>query len=306
MKPSALTPVDAQAMLLQQLARQQSTRLGTKAVSSGHRCVDDPDLVEVDHVRGKLIQRFGFSRGCRTYLRLEEAVYVSIFGPAHLVAASGRRVDCLTTRRWLADQRQLVLTDDTNSTAHPNGYAALLTSMLRGSYRIEVYSTFAMLSELGYIVRTRRPPPPTYQTHGTTSSDPESRPSKRQCLPAATEACTNAGPVAGEGNEAQVSGFVAGGHHPTLGPNCVHLDVFAPNKSFRRSEPGPPHYVVSVCEVDCPPPSTKQLRQLVAAEEGSTLLHAIASGAEVQLLSLAPRSTNEFDLGHSSGTESPA
>ena len=74
-KAGAPEPVDAQAMLLQQLERHHSTQmqLKSKAVSSGRRCADDPKLVEVDQVRGKIIQRFGFSRGRRTFLYVEEA-----------------------------------------------------------------------------------------------------------------------------------------------------------------------------------------------------------------------------------------
>ena len=62
-------------MLLQQLNRHETAQLrsGAKSVSSGRRCADDPSLVEVELLRGKLIQRFGFSRGRRTFLRLEEA-----------------------------------------------------------------------------------------------------------------------------------------------------------------------------------------------------------------------------------------
>ena len=48
-------------------------QLRAKSASIGRRCADDPSLVEVDRLRGKMIQRFGFSRGGRTFLRLEEA-----------------------------------------------------------------------------------------------------------------------------------------------------------------------------------------------------------------------------------------
>ena len=62
-------------MLLQQLDRHRTAQLqlGAKSVSIGRRCADNPRLVEVEQLRGKLIQRFGFSHGRRTFLRLEEA-----------------------------------------------------------------------------------------------------------------------------------------------------------------------------------------------------------------------------------------
>ena len=74
-KSGAPVPVDAHAMLLQQLKHHQATqtRQTAKSVSSGRVCADDPNLVEVEQLRGKAIQRFGFSRGRKTFLRIEEA-----------------------------------------------------------------------------------------------------------------------------------------------------------------------------------------------------------------------------------------
>lgn len=198
--------------------------------------------------------------------------------------------------RWLADQGQLLLTPGASSAAQCSGPAGLLTALLRGGYRIEVYSTFAMLSELGYIVRTRPPrthPPPALVAGVEPSavsrgSETEPRSAKRQRF--ATSAPS-------ESADATPG---AAAPHAVLGQQFVHLDVFAPDKSFRRSAPGTPHYVVSVCDADSSPPNATQVRQLAASEKGSTLLHAVASGAEVQLLSLAPRSADEFDLRDSS------
>ena len=172
----------------------------------------------------------------------------------------------------------------------------LLATLLRGGYRIEVYSTFAMLSELGYIVRTRRPPAPTSDLTtdaASFSAGSLPRPAKRQRLLDTRKTASVAGPA---GGKSSCSEPAAGASHPPLGPQSVHLDVFAPDKSFRRSAPGTPNYVVSVCSAACSPPNPTQVRQLAAAEQGSTLLHAVASGADVQLLSLSVRSTDEFDL----------
>ena len=87
--------------------------------------------------------------------------------------------------RWLADQGQLILNPDTTYKAQQDVPTGLLTTLLHGGYRIEVYSTFAMLSELGYIVRTRRPQAPTADlTTGAASFSAASlpRPAKRQRL----------------------------------------------------------------------------------------------------------------------------
>ena len=54
--------------------------------------------------------------------------------------------------------------------------------------------------------------------------------------------------------------------------------------------------MISVCATDLPPPTLAEVRQLVAAEEGSTVIHAMACGAEVQLMSLVPRPAEDFDL----------
>ena len=191
--------------------------------------------------------------------------------------------------RWLADQGHLVLTQDASSAAQ---HGTLLTSLLRGGYRIEVYSTFALLSELGYIVRTRRCQGEAAVVVAESAGDCvdlQSRPVKRQRL-------QNARVTSGAGNGAGVDEPAVAESHAALGPQFVHLDVFAPDKSFRRSNPGTPHYVVSVCAANCAPPTSAQVRQLAASEHGSTLLHVVASGAEVQILSLAPRSAIEFDL----------
>ena len=234
--------------------------------------------------------------------RLRKSAYTD--APARL----GCLPDCLSELmvlfRWLADQGQLQLAPDATSTAEHSGpTAALLTALLRGGYRIEVYSTFAMLSELGYIVRTRPRPAsaagadPRAASHGT---ETESRPAKRQRF-GTSAPCESAGAMpGGAGENAELDTPAAAAPHAALGPHFVHLDVFAPDKSFRRSAPGTPHYVVSVCAADCSSPSATQVRQLAASEKGSTLLHAVASGAEVQLLSLAPRFTDEFDLRESS------
>ena len=200
--------------------------------------------------------------------------------------------------RWLADQGQLTLIPRADNAAQQSGTQALLTQLLRGGYRIEVYSTFAMLSDLGFIVRTRQPPAPvadaptTNTCHGTDKQS--GRPIKRQRLETeSTGPCASAS-VLVEG--AKLCRHETAARHAPLGPQSIHLDVFAPDKTFRRSAVETPHYVISVCDVDFPPPNSTQLRQLAASEQGSTLLHAVASGAEVQLLSLTPRPGDEFDL----------
>jgi hypothetical protein len=201
--------------------------------------------------------------------------------------------------RWLADQGQLVLTQDPDATAQQGEHAALLTPLLRGGYRIEVYSTFALLSELGYIVRTRccQAAPSVVVRSISDSTALYSRPVKRQRLETArAEPSTDAGVGPGAGDNGEFDEASVAGPHAPLGPNFVHLDVFTPDKTFRRSAPGTPHYVVSVCAANCASPSAAQVRQLAASEHGSTLLHVVASGAEVQILSLAPRRTDEFDL----------
>ena len=182
----------------------------------------------------------------------------------------------------------MVLTQDADSKAQPG---ALLTSLLRGGYRIEVYSTFSLLSELGYIVRTRRCHGEGVVVVGNAGEcvDLDSRPVKRQRLQRTRVA-------AGAGDDASVDDPAVAESHAALGPQFVHLDVFAPDKSFRRSTPGTPHYVVSVCAANGAPPTSAQVRQLAASERGSTLLHAVASGAEVQILSLGPRHADKFDL----------
>ena len=53
--------------------------------------------------------------------------------------------------------------------------------------------------------------------------------------------------------------------HAPLGPDELHLDVFAPDQSFSPPNPGAASYVVSVCLADEPPPSLAQLQRLERA-----------------------------------------
>ena len=220
-------------------------------MSSGRRCADDPSLIEVLKPKGKLIQRLGFSRGTQTFLRLEEAA-------------------------WLADQGQLLLTLEGGDADRSDGPGALLVSLLAKGYRIEVYGVFTMLSELGYVVQTRRPVP-------LPAADATEPPLKRQRTAAA-------GSSGGAGSGAQ---------HAPLGPDSIPLDVWSPDKTFKRSAPGSPDYVISVCDIAEPPPSASQITRLAAQESGGgggTVMHAMASGAEAQLMALLPRPSSDFDL----------
>ena len=153
-----------------------------------------------------------------------------------------------------------------------DGPGALLVSLLAKGYRIEVYGVFAILSELGYVVQTRRPVPPP-------AADASEPPLKRQ--------------------RAAAGAAGSGAQHARLGPDSIHLDVWSPDKTFKRSAPGTPDYVISVCDTAEPPPSASQIMQLAAQESGGgTVMHAMATGAEAQLLALVPRPSSDFDLMH--------
>jgi hypothetical protein len=89
-------------------------------------------------------------------------------------------------RSWLVKRRQLHLEpDDLAPGALPasisQGFPAIVAALLSTGYRVEVFTVFSMLSELGFIVRTR--PVSQATTAGRTPADaaeqaPEQAPSR--------------------------------------------------------------------------------------------------------------------------------
>jgi hypothetical protein len=118
---------------------------------------------------------------------------------------------------WLVDRRTLRLqlsgsggTQELHAVPRWASSAEVTAMLLASGFALELYAVFAMLSNLGFIVRTLRPLPPGATPHE-----------------AATGVCP---PLA-------------------LGPGRAQLLVYRPNQAFRRSEPGPADFAISVSVV---------------------------------------------------------